>query len=307
MAKFIFGDGEDINRDPDVSSDGNDTKGSNDEGSVDLGTALMNEILNSDKAKDFDKIFETDTVADGVNTNTSSDNQPKFINKPIPNPEYFKIGEAYHIHKNPGIPNPSIFGNYCNIPVGDWVSMMSDMSSIFGNCNDISGGDWVGLLTNISTSEFTFICYPVHPGDLRTIRVLFDDFGKGPGKTDIIRLSNILSNNSTCIPNIPTQNNSSVKTEVIINDPRVRILNKSIITRSLNSVGFTDGLILSLVRILSQHHLPITVGGLIAYMLRTDGRDSFIELSYGIGEKRMDEIIYTLKCLGIQIDGYSID
>ena len=94
MGTFVFGDGKDINRDIDVFGESNDTKDPNDKGSIDFGTALMNEIFNSDDAIDLNKIPETDMVADGVNMNTSSDNQPKFINKPMPNPEYFKMGEA---------------------------------------------------------------------------------------------------------------------------------------------------------------------------------------------------------------------
>lgn len=278
MGTFVFGDGKDINRDIDVFGESNDTKDSNDKGSIDFGTALMNEIFNSDDAIDLNKIPETDMIADGVNTNTSSDNQPKFINKPMPNPEYFKMGEAYHIHRKPSIPKPLVFGNYSDIP----------------------GGNWVGILTDISTNGFTFICYPIHPGDLCTIHVSFDEFGEGPGETDITRLSNVLSNNVTCIPNTPVRT-------AVINDPRVRILDKSVIYRSLHTIGFTDNLVLTLVRILNHYGLPNTLEGLITYMLRTDGRDSFIEFSYGIGEKRMDEIISILKHLGIQIDGYSID
>lgn len=242
-----------------------------------------------------DKVFGTNAC-----DKPEPDNPPKFINRPVPNPDYFKIGEAYHIHRNPSEPIRSVFGYY----------------------NDTPGADWVGILFNISENCLTFACYFEHVKGLMDINVSFNDIGNGPGKTDIIRLSNVLNidDDKKHFDDIPLKyqciNQDQPETQQsfnqkIINHPRVNtnnvfkfgiILQEDVCSENF---GLSESTRLMIIRALSLNNLPYTVESLIQLMVQYPDKNVFIENIYGIGVKRMEEIIHVLYVHGIQIEGYT--
>lgn len=243
---------------------------------------------------DLDKIFGDVTKKHDIGNDCDKwkpDNQPKFINRPVPNPEYFKIGEAYHIRR---------FGYYSNIP----------------------GTDWVGILLNISGNCLTFACYIEHTKCLTHINVTFDDIGYGP--IDIVRLSNVLSNNDEkrldsfhdspskdqCINHHQTETNP-IFNQKIIDHPRIEysdlikfgmILYENVCSENF---GLSDTTRLMLTRALRLNDLPNTVEALLQLMVYYPDKNAFIKNIYGIGLKRMEEIINVFNVHGIQIEGYS--
>jgi hypothetical protein len=60
-----------------------------------------------------------------------------------------------------------------------------------------------------------------------------------------------------------------------------------------------------IIRALSLNNLPYTVESLIQLMVLYPDKNVFIENIYGIGVKRMEEIIHVLYVHGIQIEGYT--